>query len=206
MPTFPAREPDIVALADTMLSGYLAHVDDFPSAIKPQLNQKINACKAAINAQLLARAAFRVASAAKRQSLENLTGLMKKDLKISEVDTIDQPEKLTEIGWAPRQNPQPVAAPGQPLNLHPVAEGQGMLWLSWDSPATGSGGPVRNYIIQRRRQPDNNPPGQWILAGTAFDNGVELANQPRVTKLEYRIIASNSAGQSLPSNTINVVL
>ena len=130
---------------------------------------------------------------------------MKNDLKLSEVDTVDDPTKLAEIGWGPRQAPQPTEAPGQPNNLHPVAEGQGMLWLAWDRPA--SGGPVRNYIVERREQPAGGGEfDDWAIAGTSLNNEINLTEQPRGIQMEYRVTASNTAGESNPSNVASVVL
>jgi hypothetical protein len=37
-------------------------------------------------------------------------------------------------------------------------------------------------------------------------NEAKLTNQPKGAKLEYRVKAINSSGESMPSNTISVVL
>ena len=204
MPRFPNSQADTMALADTMIAGYLANFSDFPSVVKPALNHAIMDCRTAIDEQALAKAAFTVATAAKRQALENLSELMRNYLKLSEVDTADAPENLTEIGWSPRQQPQSVGLPSQPRNLKASQQADGLLSLVWDSPVAG--GTVRNYIIECSRQPDSDPPGEWLLAGTAFDNGIDLTGQPQRHKLEYRIRAVNTTGQSTPSNTVCLVL
>jgi hypothetical protein len=152
-----------------------------------------------------AKAQARIATETKTTKLADLTALMKSDLKLSEVDTADDPQKLNEIGWSPRQQPQPVEAPGQPGNLRPVAEGQGILWLAWDRPA--SGGTVRNYIIERRCQSEGGGDfGPWTVIGSALNNEISLSDQPRTVQMEYRVKAANITGESMPSNIAAVVL
>jgi hypothetical protein len=129
---------------------------------------------------------------------------MKNDLKLSEVDVAADPEKLTEIGWGPRQDPQPIIAPGSPTELHPIAEGQGTIMLAWDKPADG--GPVRNYIIERRDQQQDGTFGPWSLCSTTYNCEIDLTDQPINVRLEYRIKASNAAGESMPSNSVSVTL
>jgi hypothetical protein len=209
MPTFPTKELEVVALVQTMIAGYTAHPADFPSIDPltdlPALQTALDTYQADRNSQEDAKAQAKLATVTKDDKLDALAELMKNDLKLSEVDTATDPIKLAEIGWGPRQQPQPVAVPGQPLNLHPVAEGQGMLWLAWDTPA--SGGPVRNYIVERREQPAGGGEfGDWSIAGTALNNEINLNDQPRGIQMEYRVMAANITGQSIPSNTSAVVL
>jgi hypothetical protein len=194
-----------------MIAGYTAHPADFPS-IDPltdlvALQTALDTYQTDRNSQEDARAQARISTQTKVGTLDTLTELMINDLKLSEVDVAVDPAKLAQIGWGPRQDPQPVDAPGQPANLHPVAEGQGMLWLAWDSPATDSGGPIRNYIIERREQPVGGGEfGAWAIEGTALNNEINLLDQPRGVQMEYRVKAANVGGESMPSNTAAVVL
>lgn len=211
MPTFPTKEAEVVALVEAMIAGYTAHPADFPSIDPlvdlPALQTALSNYQTDKQGQIDAHAQAQIATVTKTENLDALTELMKNDLKVSEVDVADDPEKLTQIGWGPRQDPQPVVAPGQPANLHPVAEGQGMLWLAWDRPATGSGGPVRNYIAERREQPAGGGEfGAWAIVGTALNNEISLSDQPRNVQMEYRVKAANIGGESMPSNTAAVVL
>ena len=210
MPKFPKKESEVVVLAETMIAGYTAHPADFPSitaSAVSELSTVLGNYQTDKQSQSDARAQAKIATETKDTKLDDLTELMKNDLKVSEVDVVDNPEKLAQIGWGPRQQPQPVEAPGQPNNLHPVAEGQGMLWLAWDSPATDSGGPVRNYIIERREQPAGGGEfGSWAIVGTALNNEINLLDQPRGIQMEYRVKAANIGGESMPSNTAAVEL
>ena len=209
MPTFPTKETEVAALGDAMVAGYTAHPADFPS-IDPlvelvALQAALTNYQADRQSQIDTRAQANMATETKDDKLDALVEVMRNDLKLSEVDTIEAPEKLLQIGWGPRQQPQPVVAPSQPTNLHPVAEGQGILWLAWDSSV--SGGAVRNYIIERREQPAGGGEfGDWDIVGSVLNNEISLNDQPRGVQMEYRVKAANLGGESTPSNTAAVVL
>jgi len=61
---------------------------------------------------------------------------------------------------------------------------------------------VAAYQIERRER----PAGNWILAALAIESEATLNNQERGKDWEYRIIATNKAGASTPSNTVAAVL
>jgi hypothetical protein len=161
MATFPKAENDIVALADTMAAGFAAHAADFPSVTPATLTAAITAYKTNRTSQEAAAATARVATATKDTKLDALTSVMKNCLKLSEVDTVAAPEKLAEIGWGPKADPQPTVAPGQPLALVAILEGPGCLTLQWAKPLTG--GAVRNYLIQRRDKLSSGAFGPWNM-------------------------------------------
>jgi len=206
MPQFPKREPDIVALAETMVAGYTSHAADFPSVTVATLSTALTNYKTQKTAQDNAEGQAQIATVTKDEKLDSLVELMKNDLKLSEVDVTTDPEKLYEIGWGPRQQPTPILAPGSPTELHPTAEGQGTIWLEWTKPATDSGGPVRNYIIERRDQQQDGSFGPWTLAQTTYNCEINLTDQPDNVRVEYRVKAVNAGGESMPSNTVSVVL
>ena len=187
MPKFPKREADILALANAMLAGYAAHSVDFPSHIGPPV---------------LAMKRFVYISA----KLAALVEKMKAELKKSEVDVGSDSEKLEYIGWGPKASPTPADPPGQPRNLEVVIQEAGTVLLDWKSPARGSGGNVRTYVIKRRQQPEGGEFGKWQQAGVALETEATLVNQPRGLQLEYRVKAINNGGESIPSNTVAVVL
>ncbi len=192
-----------------MIAGYIAHPADFPS-IDPlvelvALQTALSDHQSDRQSQIDAKAQAKIATLTKVTTLDDLIDIMGNDLKLSEVDVAANPEKLTQIGWGPRQDPQPVDPPGQPTNLYPKAEGQGLLWLAWDRPESGC--PVRNYTVQRREQPAGGGEfGDWTIVGTALNNEISLTDQPRGIQMEYRVNAVNNGGESTPSNTAAVVL
>ena len=181
-----------------------AHGADFPSVEVADLSTVLANYKSQRNTQENARSQAQIATVTKDEKLEGLVDLMKNDLKMSEVDVAADPEKLTEIGWGPRQDPQSIIAPNSPTELHPIAEGQGTIALVWEKPE--GGGPVRNYIIERRQQAQGGEFGAWSLCNTTYNTDINLTDQPDNVRLEYRVKAANAAGESMPSNTISVVL
>ena len=206
MPKFPKTEAEVVALAETMIAGLTAHAADFPSVTVATLSTALTNYKNQRQTQEDKRSQAQIATVTKDDKLEVLTELMKNDLKLSEVDVASDPEKLTEIGWGPKTEPQPIVAPGAPTELHPTAEGQGSVWLEWTKPAGGSGGAVRNYIIERRDQQQGGTFGAWGLVQTTYNCEITLTEQPDNVRVEYRVKAVNTAGESMPSNSVSVVL
>jgi hypothetical protein len=206
MPKFPKTEAEVVALAETMIAGLTAHAADFPSVTVADLTTALTSYKNQRQTQENAKSQAQIATVIKDEKLETLVELMKNDLKLSEVDVTDDHEKLTEIGWGPKAEPQPLQSPGCPTELHPTAEGQGAIYLVWEKPASGSGGPVRNYIIERRQQAQGGDFGAWLLVNTTYNTEINLTDQPMNVRVEYRVKAANAAGESLPSNSVSVVL
>ena len=58
------------------------------------------------------------------------------------------------------------------------------------------------YHIERRIMPD----GPWMLVKTSFETEIILTDQPRGQTLEFRVIASNKAGDSAVSNSVAVMI
>ncbi len=205
MPTFPKTEAEIAALATAMIAGYTAHPEDFPSVTLAGLETAFSDFMTKQDEQTEKKSQSRIATEIKDEKLELLVEVMRNDLKLSEVDVADDPEKLTEIGWGPRQQPQPVPPPGQPVNFVPTVEGPGDVWFEWESPENG--GIIRNYIIERRVQPAGGGDfGAWEVIETSLATEIHLLEQPRGIQMEYRVTSANNSGKSLPSNTAAVVL
>jgi hypothetical protein len=205
MPKFPTKEADVLALVNQMIAGKQAHPTDFPHIMLPGLNNRRNNYIAARDAQIDAYAAAQLATKEKLEALKDLEDFMKQKLRQAEVDVAGDPEKLAYIGWGPKTEPQPVQAPNMPLNLRIADQDRGAVSLIWDKAANGD--EVRNYIIERReKQAGSNNFGPWMIAGSAISNEIELKNQPRFLQLEYRAKATNTGGESPPSNTVAVVL
>ncbi len=203
MPRYPVRQAEILALAEAMISGYSEHHDYFPHSDPTLLQQLRDEYCDAQNEQMQAAARLSQAVTAKQQALQRLRSEMKRQLKLSQVDTADDPERLDYIKWAPRAQPHHSKVPGQPMQLQSADETEGILQLQWRRPLRNSGGPVQAYIIERRQPADSN---QWLHVATAIDRRATLEDQPQGVHLEYRIRAINKAGLSEPSNTVTVVL
>jgi len=197
----------VVALGDAMIAGYTANPGVFPNANVAALQLVRDGYQGAKDAQLAALAQAQLATESKDGALDGLEVCMKMQLKQSEVDTDDNPEQLELIGWGPKAPAQPTDPPGQPRALESVNEGPGSLQLDWKGPARGTGGPVRTYIVQRREQAEGGGEfGGWAQISVALETEIALIAQPRNQQLEYRVIAINAGGESVPSNTVAVVL
>ena len=207
MAQFPQSEPDIAALATAMLVGYMNHPADFPSVDTASLSTAQNDYASAKSAQIDAATAAQVATDAKNTALDTLVGVMRTELKKSEVDVADDDEKLGYIGWGAKAAAQPDDPPGQVRNLEAVIQGTGTIFLDWKAPARGTGGTVRMYLIEIRQQPAGGGEfGDWQQAGIAIESETMLINQPRGPQLEYRVKAVGSGGQGPVSNTVAAVL
>ena len=207
MAHFPEAEGKVESLAMSMIAGYRAHPLDFPSADPVVLNVVVGDYNAAKDAHVEATASARVATEAKDAALAALEALMHTELKKSEVDTVSDPEKLEFIGWGPRVAPSPMEAPGQPRNLDPVVQGPGTVLLTWQVAPRSSRGPARTYLIERRDEPAGGGEfGEWRQAGMAIEKSTTLTEQPRGPQMEYRVKGINTGGESVPSNTVAVVL
>jgi hypothetical protein len=206
---FPKNESDVLALADQMIAGITAHPGDFPSITPAKLTAltgQVSGLREAKTDQETTKGTLHVFTSVKDENLDLLVEMMKNDLKEAEIDCTNAPENLYEIGWGPRQEPTPIVAPGTPTNLRSTAEGVGDIWLSWDKPPTDSGGIVRNYLVERCEKLADNNFGPWLLVQTTYNNEAHVTEQPSNARLIYRVKASNAGGESMPSNTLLVVL
>jgi len=206
MPEFPLLEIEVVALAHSMHTGYVDHPADFPGADVAGLEAALAGFETASDDYHQQKALASIAAQEKAQRLKALKAFMRTQLKQSEVDVAPEPARLEFIGWAPRGRGQDVEPPGQPMGLKADVGDAGTLRLTWKNPSRGSGGRVRSYVVQRRESQDHASFTEWHLAGLAFAKYIELLDEPRGQRLEYRIIASNFSGKSVPGAIVAVVL
>jgi len=208
MAVFPKTESNVYDLAVHMMNGLNEHGDLYPSIsleARTALGTAIGTYTTARNAQAEAQAAAKNATINKNDKQDALEEEMRKILYLAEHDCIDNPGNLDYIGWSDRKPPTPLTKPGQPGELTPTYEGPGTLKLSWGKPV--SGGSVSSYRIERSDQPEGGGiPGPWTLITTSYSETVTMENQPRGVEMQYRVIATNAAGDSMPSNIATVVL
>lgn len=205
MPTFPRKENDVLSLVNNMISGYTDHAADFPSCDVVGLTAARDAYVSALNAQADAAAAAKIATETKNSALRELEKTAQTELKKSEADCADNPQDLEYIGWGPRQTPQPTDPPGQVRDLDITFQGRGLLTMDWKAPASGEGGPVRSYVIERRDKNGENFTA-WAQVSVAVEKEAALADQPQGIQLEYRVKAINTNGSGVESNTVACVL
>lgn len=202
MARFPDREAEVKALAQSMSSGLTANVADFPAppVLPLDLQALLDSLITLSDDQVAAQAAAEQATTTKKAGLEELVTAMKADLRYAEDAVNYDDAKLTALGWGGKAAATALEVPGQPRSLEVPNQGEGWVFLDWKKPADG--GAVAAYKIERRERPT----GDWTLANMAIESEATLNNQERGKDWEYRVIATNKAGESIPSNTVAVVL
>lgn len=202
MARFPRTEAEITALAQSMITGLTANAADFPAPPVPpaDLQTLLDSYVTLTDAQVAAMAAAEQATDTKVAGLEELITAMRTDLRYAEDAVNYDDAKLTALGWGGRADPTAMAIPGQPRALEAPRQGEGWIFLDWKKPADG--GSVAAYKIERRERPS----GDWTLVSMAIASEATLTGQERGKDWEYRVLATNKAGESVPSNTIAAVL
>ena len=198
MARFPEREAEIKALAQNIVTGLTENAALYPAppvtavALQAVLDSFITLGDECV----AARAAAEQATVTKNAGLEELTDAMKAVLRYAE-DAVDYDDaKLSVLGWGGMAPPTILEPPGQARALELPRQGDEWVFLDWKAPAEG--GAVASYKIERRER----PAGDWMLVSLAFESETTLTGQDRTKDWEYRVIASNKAGDGPPSNTV----
>ncbi len=202
MARFPGREADIKVLAQQMIAGLTTQAADFPTPpVTPvALQALLDSLNTLNDAAVAARAAAEQATQTKNAALEELVAGMQADLRYAEAAVSQDDPKLSALGWGGRAAATSLQAPGQPRALEAPRQGEGWVFLDWKEPAEG--GKPAAYKIERRER----PAGDWALVSLAIESEAMLTGQERGKDWEYRVIATNKAGEGLASNTVGAVL
>ena len=205
MARFPIREAEIKSLAQNMVTGLTGQegippLFPSPPVAAAALQTLLEALITLSDTQVAAQAAAEQATQAKATALEDLVTAMKADLRYAEDHVNHDDAQLSVLGWGAKAAATALEAPGQPRSLEAPRQGEGWIFLDWKPPVDG--GIVAAYKIERRERPTGN----WMLAALAIESEATLNNQERGKDWEYRILATNKAGESEPSNTIAAVL
>jgi len=202
MPIFPRREAEILALAQSLIAGLTANAADFPAPPVAVLDLQavLTSAQTLVDDATAARATSEEATALKAAGLEELIDSMRADLRYAEDAVSYDDAKLTALGWGGKKARTPIDPPGQPRALEAPQQGEGWVFLDWKPPLEG--GPVSSYRLEVRER----PAGDWAIVGMAVESEITLSGQERAKDLEYRVIAVNKGGDSVPSNTVAVVL
>ena len=220
MPTYPRTQSEVAALVEAMIAGFIEHPGDFPSIDLAALQTASDEYHAAADALTEAHTAVALAAKVKAAKLEQLNAIAKTQLKQSQIDTAASPHKLGFIGWGPKAELQAMQAPHQPGGLRILSqdvsighdidgenETKGILHLRWKKSAFKRARFVRFYSVERRASGSESTENQpWSDIASSLTNEIVLKSEPTGTRFEYRIKAVNKGGQSLPSNTVAVVL
>lgn len=202
---FPIREAEIRTLAQNIITGLTGNAD-FPSppVSASDLQNLLNLLISQSDAQVAAQAAAKQATETKRATMNEITSSMKAILRYAEIAVRGNDAKLSALGWGARSEPtpHPLEVPGQPRSLEARYQGEGWLILDWKEPADG--GEPAFYKIERRGRNDSS--SLWTIAGMSAETEATLNNQERGKEWEYRVIAANKTGESLPSNVVVAML
>jgi len=206
MPRFPKSEPEIMALAERLVSGFRSNLALFPAppVIWVLLNMKKVLFFTKRNNAIAAQAAAEQTIADKDAAIEELIDALKSDIRYAENTVNFDDDKLKLIGWSGNQTPTALAPPGEVRQLEAPKQGEGWVFLDWKQPADG--GKPAAYKVQRRNAGVEPVSDRWQDVATAIETESTLVEQPKGAELEYRIIAINKSGDGSPSNTVMVVL
>ncbi len=198
---FPAKEADVMMLAEQMSAGFSKNSSLFPTLPVSigELKGTISSCILTMNNCIAARAALDKASEAKKVNYEKLVGIMKKELRYAENTASGDEAMLATIGWSVKKTATPMTPPEACYSLTVEKEGKGWLSLSWKK--ADKGGKPSAYTIEKRTQE-----GDWEEVGSAVETKKDLVDQPRGLPIYYRVVGFNKAGTSAPSNTVEVTL
>ena len=203
MARFPLREAEIQALGQSVKAGLAQHPELFstPPVAPAALETVLEWLAAAQAAVCSAQAAAQSATEAKLAVLAELSEALKTDLRYAANTVADDDASLKLLGWEPPRARRPLAPPGQTRSLHLAGIENDGLTLAWQGPAAG--GKSAAYKLQRRLGGSETG---WELLELALEPQAKLTHQPPASRLEYRVTAVNRAGESLPSNTVSIVL
>ena len=202
MAQFPRNEAEAKVLAQSIITGLTENAALYPAppvtavALQAVLDSFITLGDECI----AARAAAEQATVTKDAGYEELTDAMKAVLRYAELTVDYDDAQLTLLGWGGKAAPTALTVPGQPRTLESPRQGEGWIFLDWKSPIDG--GAVASYKIERRER----PAGDYTIVSLALETEATLNNQERGKDWEYRVIAVNKAGESLPSNTVAAVV
>lgn len=199
---FPKSEAEVVALVRSIIAGITENpVFPSPPISSSDLRNLLDSFTAAKERQIASHAIAEQDTDAKDAAFEAMIAPAKAVLRYGEYVTEGDDSKLNMIGWGGRSPHTPIAAPGQPLNLHVAQQGAGTLRLVWERP--NEGGAVAYFMIRRLGRGEGE---SWKTVETCIAPEITLTEQERGKELEYCVLASNRAGESLPSNSVMVVL
>ncbi len=132
MARFPRTEPEVIALAQAMVSGLTSNAAIYPAppVLPAALTTLVGSYTTAKNAAIAAVAAAEAATGSKDDALENLTDAMKSDIRYAENKVDFDDVKLKLIGWAGKKNPTPLSIPGQARLLEAPKQGDGWVFTA----------------------------------------------------------------------------
>ena len=205
MASFPQRENDIVALAQSIVRGLRNNPDLLPAPVvsPDELDAVCQEFRQASITAVQAHVAAKEATKQKREILQRLKKSMRRVLRHAESATAWDGKELKLIGWGGRRADKRLQPPGQVVSLEIFEEGRDWIALVWDAPPKETGtGKVRAYRVERARSGKN----EWLNVGVAIEPSIILRDQQRGVEWQYRVIAVNREGEGMESAVVTAVL
>jgi hypothetical protein len=225
MPKYPTRRAEKDALYNATVAGIAANPALYPSGPgqpfdSTTLSARIAAKSTAVDALRQAEGQFRAATAAANGAYDECDEEERRLLNQAIATHGLQSPNLLLIGSGPR-GARKSNIPGQARSLEAIGQGPGDCYLDWKSPAPGGAvgggigegggappGAVAFYKVQRRKRTlqgqQTEDWGAW--QATTTDTEIAILGLERGVEYDFRVVASNSTGDALPSNVVTVVL
>ncbi|OHB44428.1 MAG: hypothetical protein A2Y13_08495 [Planctomycetes bacterium GWC2_45_44] len=201
MATFPTKESEIYSLALRMAEGLRGNPDfPRPPILWHQLRLKSLVFRARQNDKVKADAKLTGAENLKKKALKNLITAIRKNLRYAENTVNFDDNKLKMLGWSGHKKHSHTQAPAQPTGLKAELKDDGRIELKWKKPLGQN--TVSLYRLYRRILPDE----KWEDFANCFNEYLLLKEQSRNCEMEFYVSAANKAGQSTPSNTIQITI
>lgn len=202
MPLFPKKESEIIALTQKLAGGLgdeTLSAENVPVS-KTELETMLGEYRSHIATINESRARLSQGKKDKNRKLKQIAKAVKADLRYLEIITDGNNAALSRYGWGARRKKHRLGVPEQPRYLEIIKQNAGTFTLDWKPPV--GGGKPSAYKVQRMLEGET----AWQDIATALKTEIELIGQPRKITLMFRIVAINRAGESLPSNTVSLVL
>ncbi|MHB0946182.1 MAG: hypothetical protein ACYC3B_03315 [Sedimentisphaerales bacterium] len=201
MATFPTKESEIYSLALRMVEGLKGNPNfPKPPISWPSLKMRSLIFRARQNDKVKADAKLTASENLKKVTLKNLVAAIKKNLRYAENTVNFDDNKLKLLGWSGHREPGCVHPPAQLTGLKARLKDDGHIELKWKKPIGQN--MVSFYRLYRRILPD----GKWEDFANCFNEYLLLKEQSRNCEMEFYVIAANKAGQSIPSNTVQITI
>lgn len=205
MATAPTTDDEILAAARQAAAGILANPTLWvtPPISTAVQNTDADGFQTAMQDQVAKKAAAELATAVKADKKAVVKANLSRLKSWAEGIVGKNDPRLNELGFSAPTGGTPLEKPGQPEELEACNEKPtGEFELKWKKPS--SGGKVAGYQILRKLAAET----VFTIHTTASSKATSkiITAQPLNNLMQFRIIAFNDAGDSVPSNTVEVKL
>lgn len=205
MPTTPSIDDEILQSARQVVAGITANPSLWTNPPIPVAQQTAEATnfQTAMQEQVTKKAAAEQATDLKNDRRAVVKNNLSRLKSWAESIVGKNDARLNELGFSGPAAASPLELPGQPGSLDACGETPlGELTLTWEKPTDG--GKPAGYQIQRKLATE----AVFTIVATATSKALKktLTSQPLNVSIQYRLVAFNDAGDSVPSNTVEVKL